>query len=377
MFEPGLTGIDASSLLRVRLLAGAALLALLYVGFRARSDVAERMGFTDADVALLTVGGLAAPVLSVPVAVVDEAVFAVNLGGALVPLILALRLYHRGHLPLGRTVLGAVPVGVVTWWIVDVEPGVGVIATFPGFLLPALVALAVGLAAGGVRPDRAGPIALGAGSLGALVGADLVTLPQVLEVARAAPPGTALVLGGGGSFDLVFLAGAIGLALSLALTLITTTAGPRPLGWRGGGPVRVPRPRRLLSELDSLPGWTPRERALASLARANLALEVDRNERAVQEAREAIGSLLASGSPTLAEEARSGRSTPQLADLLDQLDTLQATPTRGEDPDHAGPPPGDEDGWYRAASAVEEAKHITGLLWPHAPGRVRVQGWRR
>ncbi len=364
MLEPELTGISAASLLRWRLLAGATLLALLYVGFRARGDVAERMGFTDADVALLTVGGLAAPVLSVPVAVVDEAVFAVNLGGALVPLILAWRLYHRGHLPLGRTLVGAIPVAAVTWWIVDVRVGVGVIAEFPGFLLPALVALGVGLLGGGIRPDRAGPIALAAGSLGALVGADLVTLPEVLELARAAPAGTALVLGGGGSFDLVFLAGAIGLALSLALTLITTKASALPLGAASGRPLRVPQPRVLLEALDGLPGWTPRERALASLARSNLALEIERPETVMREAHAAVDAMLRAGSPSLLERVRSGQAAPELEAALRELDARGRAPT-GTEP------------WHEAAAMLEDAKHLAGRLWIHAPGRVRVEGWQR
>jgi uncharacterized membrane protein len=351
------------SVLRWRLAAGAALVALIYAGFRARADVAERMGFTDADVALITVGALAAPVLSVPVWIVDEAVFAVNLGGALVPLIVAWRLHARGHLPLGRTLLGAVPVAAVTYHVVDVRPGVGVIADWPGFLAPAGVALVVGLLAGGVRPDRAGPIALAAGSLGALVGADLVTLPAILEVAASAPPGSALVLGGAGSFDLVFLAGAIGLALSVALTLLATEAAEPELGATRSGVVRVASPRQLLAELDELPGWTPREQALACLARANIALGSDREGRALGEAREAVDVLVRAGSPPLLDRVREGPAADALVDGLRRLET---------DP----PGPSGEPSWDQAAEAVEEAKHLAARLWTHAPGRVRVEGWQ-
>lgn len=361
MFDP-VTAFGHGGVLRWRLVAGASLVALIYAGFRARADVAERMGFTDADVALITVGALAAPVLSVPVWIVDDAVFAVNLGGALVPLIVAWRLYRRGHLPLVRTALGAIPVAAATYHVVDVRPGVGVIAGWPEFLAPAGVALAVGLLAGGVRPDRAGPIALAAGSVGALVGADLVTLPELLDVARSAPAGSALVLGGGGSFDLVFLAGAIGLALSLALTLVVTQAARPLLGAQRDGVVRVPRPRRLLADLDGLPGWTPRERALASLARANLALEAEREARARHEAREAVDALLRSGSPTLLDVVRGGEAAEELVTELARLDE------RGRGRDAAS--------WGEAAETVEQAKHVSGRLWRHAPGRVRVEGWR-
>jgi uncharacterized membrane protein len=350
-------------ILRWRLVAGAALVALIYAGFRARADVAERMGFTDADVALITVGALAAPVLSVPVWIVGGAVFAVNLGGALVPLIVAWRLYRRGHLPLGRTLAGAVPVAAATFHVVDVQPGVGVIAGWPEFLAPAGVALVVGLVMGGVRPDRAGPIALAAGSLGALVGADLVTLPELLDVAAQAPAGSALVLGGGGSFDLVFLAGAIGLALSLALTLVATEAAQPRLGARRAGVLRVPAPRRVLSDLDELPGWTPRERALASLARANLALASDREDRAMREAREAVDALLRSGSPPLLERVREGEADEELVARLTELDERGRAPTSREP-------------WSESAETVEQAKHVTGRLWAQAPGRVRVEGWR-
>lgn len=363
MLDP-VSAFSHGGVLRWRLVAGASLVALIYAGFRARADVAERMGFTDADVALVTVGALAAPVLSVPLAVVEGTVFAVNLGGALVPLILAWRLYHRGHLPLGRTLLAAVPVAAVTWYVVDVEPGVGVVAPWPQFLYPALAALGVGLLAGGIRPDRAGPIALAAGSLGALVGADLVTLPEILEVARTAPMGSALVVGGGGSFDLVFLAGAIGLALSIALTLVVTEAAEPLLGAEAGNPLRVPEPDRALDGLEGLPGWTPRERVVANLARANLALETGRPTRAMQEARDAVDALLRSGSPSLLERVRSGQAHPGLVDELKALDERGRAPS-GEEP------------WHEAAETLESAKHVAGRLWRHGQGRVRVGGWHR
>ena len=362
MLDP-VSAFSHASVLRWRLVAGAALVALIYAGFRARADVAERMGFTDADVALVTVGALAAPVLSVPVAVVDGAVFAVNLGGALVPLIIAWRLHQRGHLPLGRTAVGAVPVALATWYVVDVQPGVGVVAGWPEFMLPALVALVVGLVAGGIEPDRAGPIALAAGSFGALVGADLVTLPEVLAVAREAPRGAALVVGGGGSFDLVFLAGALGLALSLALTLLVTEATPAKLGARRGRALRVAEADQVLAQLDPLPGWTPREQALAHLARANLALASDRRARAAREAHEAIDVLLRAGSPTLLERVRRGEAADEIVAELEGLqDRAQAS--------------ADEVGWAQAAETVEAAKHVAGRLWHYAPGRVRPEGWR-
>lgn len=346
----------------VVLAAGALLLILL--AFRARSDIAEAMGLEAPEVALLTLGSVAAPLLNVPLALVGEAVLAVNLGGAIVPVLLTVRFHRRGHAPVGRLAVLGVAVAAVTWAIVSVEPDQGVVAPFPSFLLPAAVALGGALLLSKADPLEAGPLSYGAGTLGTIVGADLLSLPRLLPVAQQASPGTALILGGAGAFDLIFLAGATPLALSMFLALVGSRPPDRPLADPTAPARRVPDADRLLRSAERLRGLTPRERCLTHLARSNRALREERSQAAVRHAHEAIGALLRSGTPTVLD--RVGREGPDevrasVRELHQASKAAQATPPA----------------WHDAADTVELAKHLAGALWRAAPGRVRLEGTDR
>lgn len=343
--------------------AGAGALLVVLLAFRARSDVTEEMGLGGPEVALLTLGSIAAPLLNVPLAVVGGAVLAVNLGGAIVPVLLTVRFHRHGRAPAGRLLLVTAAVAASTWAVVSVEPDAGVVAPFPQFLIPPAVALVGALVVARGRATLAGPIAYGAGTLGAIVGADLLALPTLLDVARQAQGGTALILGGGGAFDLIFLAGALPIALSLFLALVASTRPPTPVADPAAPPRRVPDPERLLDEAHRLQGLTPRERCLSHLARANGSLEDERSTEAVRQAHQAVGALLESGSPRLIERVGERGPEPVRAWMRE----LNAARRRAE----ADPP-----AWHEAADTVELAKQLSGALWQGAPGRVRFGGGR-
>lgn len=353
-----------AGLLRWPVIVAAGALLVVFLGFRARGDLADAMGFDRADVALLTVGSIAAPALNVPLAVLGEAVFAVNLGGAIVPLLVTLRLRRADRLPMARFLVLTALVAAATWAIVTVDPDAGVVAPFPDFLVPAGVALLGALVLTAGRPTRAGPLAFAGGAIGALVGADLLALPALIDVAEQATPGTALILGGAGAFDLIFLSGAIGLALSLFLALVVTRAPAPPPGDRSAPPRRVPFPRRLLQEADRLAGLTPRERCLVHLARANQALAQEAPTRAVTEAHRAVDAIVRAGSPPLIERIADdgpGKLKARLRELTrDRRAAQESSPA-----------------WHEAADTVELAKGLAGALWRAAPGRVRLEEARR
>lgn len=347
--------------IRWPVVAGAGALLVLLLAFRARSDLAEEMGLGTPEVALLTIGSVAAPVLNVPLAVVGGAVLAVNLGGAIVPVLLTVRFHRHGRAPAVRLALVTAAVAASTWAIVSVQPEAGVVAPFPEFLVPPGVALAGALLVAGGRATLAGPIAYGAGTLGAIVGADLLALPRLLDVARDADAGTALILGGGGAFDLIFLAGALPLAVALFLALVGTKRPTTPAADPSAPPRRVPDPARLLDDANRLQGLSPRERCLTHLARANRALADEDPEQAVRQAHRAVGALLDSGSPRLIERVRERGPQPVRAWMRELNDARR----RGRDGRLA---------WHEAADAVELSKRLSGALWRGAPGRVRVGG---
>jgi uncharacterized membrane protein len=124
-------------------------------------------------------------------------IVAINAGGALLPVLLSVYLFVRTGLH-GRMLLGTAIVAGVAHASARIVPGVGIALPM---LVPPLAAALVGLV---LSWRRAPPVAYVAGSMGTLIGADLLNLGRVAEL--GAP---VMSIGGAGTFDGVFLTGII------------------------------------------------------------------------------------------------------------------------------------------------------------------------
>jgi uncharacterized membrane protein len=135
-------------------------------------------------------------------------ILAVNVGGALIPVILSIYLlvknksYLRGFLAVGA-------VAFVSHLLARPVRGVGI--SLPAFI-PPIIAAAAAMTLGW---RQAAPLAYIAGSLGTLIGADLLNLDKIQGL--GAPVAS---IGGAGTFDGVFLAG-------IVAVLLSPVAGPR------------------------------------------------------------------------------------------------------------------------------------------------------
>ncbi len=124
-------------------------------------------------------------------------VVAVNVGGALIPALLSLYLFFRTRM-YGRMIIATIVVALVVNRLARIVPGVGIVV--PMFV-PPLVAAGIALL---LAFRRAPPMAYVSGSMGALIGADLLNLGGVADM------GAPIVsIGGAGTFDGVFLTGII------------------------------------------------------------------------------------------------------------------------------------------------------------------------
>jgi uncharacterized membrane protein len=132
-----------------------------------------------------------------PVVERGATVVAINVGGALVPLLLSLYLFLKLRMRV-RMLIGTAIVAAIVHALATIVPGVGI--AVPMFL-PPLAAVIVALA---LAFRQAPPLAYVAGSMGALIGADLMNLPKIAQL--AAP---VVSIGGAGTFDGVFLTGII------------------------------------------------------------------------------------------------------------------------------------------------------------------------
>lgn len=128
-------------------------------------------------------------------------IVAVNVGGALIPAVLSFYLLVRNRL-YGRGVLAVVVVAVIVHSLARPVRGVGISVPI---LVPPLVAA---LAAMVLAWRHAPPLAYIAGSLGTLIGADLLNLGRIQGL--GAPVAS---IGGAGTFDGVFLTGILAVLL--------------------------------------------------------------------------------------------------------------------------------------------------------------------
>jgi uncharacterized membrane protein len=122
-------------------------------------------------------------------------VLTVNVGGAIIPVCLSLYLLFKNRLFL-LGVIGTAFVAAVTHFLAQPVPGFGI--ALPIFV-PAIATAVIAIA---LTRRRAAPLAYISGSLGTLIGADLLNLGVVQSL--GAPVAS---IGGAGTFDGIFVTG--------------------------------------------------------------------------------------------------------------------------------------------------------------------------
>lgn len=136
--------------------------------------------------------------VNIPLAQVERTVLAINVGGALLPIGLSTYLFLRFPALRVRMLLAVAVVAAIVNSLAQVVPGVGIAVPM---LLPPLAAAGVALI---LAFRQAPPVAYVSGSMGALIGADVLNLGRITEL------GAPIVsIGGAGTFDGIFLTGII------------------------------------------------------------------------------------------------------------------------------------------------------------------------
>jgi len=207
-----------------------AVVALIFFG--AISIAFANVGFTPLTIFLILIGTLVGSFINIPLfkirttipIVRDEyvnwygvsfripqveygqtiTVVAINVGGALIPTAVSIYLLSKSSISMIiLSLVGVLAVAVVTRMVARPVKGVG-IAT-PAFIPPIAAAVAALILA----PAQPRTIAYVAGTLGTLIGADLLNLRKIPKL--GAPVAS---IGGAGTFDGVFLSGIIAVLLA-------------------------------------------------------------------------------------------------------------------------------------------------------------------
>lgn len=129
-------------------------------------------------------------------------IIAVNVGGALVPVLVSLYLMVKNKL-FGKSLVGVIVVAAIVHAMAYPVPGIGIAE--PIFIPPLATAIVALLLARQAAP----PLAYISGSVGTLIGADLLNLGKIRGL--GAPVAS---IGGAGTFDGVFLTGIVAVLLA-------------------------------------------------------------------------------------------------------------------------------------------------------------------
>ncbi len=138
----------------------------------------------------------------VPVVGQPGTVIALNVGGAVIPTLLSLYLLAKNDMWI-RGVITTAIVAVIVYALAEPVQGVGI--AVPIFVPPVVTAIAAVL----IARQHAAVLAYAGGSLGTLIGADLLNLGVVRGL--GAPVAS---IGGAGTFDGIFLTGIVAVLLA-------------------------------------------------------------------------------------------------------------------------------------------------------------------
>ncbi|SFE27683.1 Uncharacterized membrane protein [Nitrosomonas sp. Nm166] len=132
-----------------------------------------------------------------------ETLVSINLGGCLIPTMLSIYLFSNSTLSLFSTLLGIATISLISYLFSRPIQGLGI--GMPILVAPLSAAL-VGLL---ISPEQSAPLAYISGTLGVLIGADLLHLKDISKL--GAPYAS---IGGAGTFDGIFITGIVAALLA-------------------------------------------------------------------------------------------------------------------------------------------------------------------
>ena len=138
-------------------------------------------------------------------------IVAINMGGAIIPIIISIYLIWKKHIPLKKIGIGILVVTIVTFFVTRPEPDSGIVSSFPYWLFPAIFASITSVILLWKDYKKAAPFAYISGTIGVLIGADFLHITEListpLETSRAA------IIGGAVIVDMIFITGILAVIL--------------------------------------------------------------------------------------------------------------------------------------------------------------------
>lgn len=132
----------------------------------------------------------------------------VNTGGALIPIIISFYLIFKRKVSWKNVGFATMFVILVTFLVTRPVVNQGIVASFPYWLLPGIIACMISIIILKKNFTQGAVLAYSSSTFGVLIGADFLHLPTLLS-SSPTKLGTMATIGGAVLFDLIFLTGII------------------------------------------------------------------------------------------------------------------------------------------------------------------------
>ncbi len=135
----------------------------------------------------------------------------INMGGAIIPILLSTYLTIKKKISLKKIFLGILIVAIITFFISKPVASEGIVTSFPYWLLPAFSSSICSVFLSWKDFIKAAPLAYVSGTIGVLIGADFLHLPELLSY--SSDKSINAIIGGAVVFDMIFITGIIAVFL--------------------------------------------------------------------------------------------------------------------------------------------------------------------
>ncbi len=186
---------------------------LFYAFYSLIKKAFEEVGFNSWESSTIVFGSIILGMVEIPLFRYNGWIVGINVGGALLPIILSIYLMIKNKV-FFRVVLGIAIVSYITYNYTYVSSR-GIVSPFPLWLLPPIAASMYSVMVAIKNKRKAASIAYSSGTMGALIGADVFHLRELL--AMHPKPNTMAVIGGASILDMVFLTGVIAVIVDALL----------------------------------------------------------------------------------------------------------------------------------------------------------------
>ncbi len=171
--------------------------------------VFEQLGFSRGEAGTLLFLTLIFGVVNIPLFKYNGWWLAINVGGALIPIIICAYLLISRRVQIAEGMIGVIIVTFITYFLTRAVQNEGIVADFPWAFAPAIAAGLYSISTFWANIKSAAPLAYVSGVLGTLVGADVFHLGDILAFPVEPNGPNVLSIGGAQVFDLVYLSGIV------------------------------------------------------------------------------------------------------------------------------------------------------------------------